>query len=146
MPLQHLDDEAQKTLRLAEKIAQKAGLEYVGTEHILLAIVQQPESRGGALLLDMQVDEIRVTSKIEGLVERAKEDTWVFGRLPGSPHYRNVIANAIDEAGRLSSKQIGTVHLVLALLREQDSTAQQALSLLGVTLKSAREAAAKQKG
>jgi ATP-dependent Clp protease ATP-binding subunit ClpC len=143
MPLQHLDDEAQHAVKLAERIAHQAGLDYVGTDHVLLAVLRLADSSGARLLHRLGVDELQAAAKIDELVERSGEDTWVFGRLPGSPHYRNVIANAIDEATRLKAPRIGTVHLVLGLLREQDSTAQQALSLLGVTLKSAREAAAR---
>ena len=65
-------------------------------------------------------------------------------RLPGSPHYRNVLAHAIDEATQLEAQQIGSEHLLLALLREKGSTAQRVLSKLGFTLKTCRAQILKQ--
>ena len=72
--------------------------------------------------------------------KRAKEDTWVFGRLPGSPHYRNVIERAMEVAEQLESKSIGSAHLLLALYHDKESTAQRTLTGLGVPHKKCRDA------
>lgn len=83
---------------------------------------------------------------VEDFVQSAKEDTWVFGRLPGSPNYRRVIELAIEEAAQLESKLIGSEHLLLALLHEKGTTGQRALAKLGVTLKSCRAEILRQLG
>ena len=140
MPLQHLDAPAQAIVDLANKIAREYELEYVGTEHVLLAILRHGDNLGARVLEGFGADEGTVKEKVDELVHRSLEDTWVFGRLPGSPHFRNVIARAIEEAGQLESKVIRSEHLLLALLREKDSTAQIALAQLGVTLKPCRDA------
>ncbi len=139
MPLRHLDGNAKTVVDLANDIAHEHGLEYVSTEHILLALLRHNAGLGARVLERLGVSEQKARKAIDQIVERSKEDTWVFGRLPGSPHYRKVIEIAIDEANQLESRQIGTEHLLLALLREKHTTAQQALTLLGLTLPRCRE-------
>lgn len=124
--------------KVAQEIAYEFGLDYVGTEHILLGILRHNQGVGAQVLAALGVDERKARKKVEELMQRAKEDTWVFGRLPGSPHYRNVVALAIDEATQLEAKEIGSEHLLLGLLREEGSTAQTVLAELGVTLRKCR--------
>ena len=93
------------------------------------------------LFIASDTGECHSRAEIERLMQRDKEDTWVFGRLPGSPHYKNVMALAIDEATQLAAKEIGSEHLLLSLLREKGSAGQRALANLGVTLKACREEA-----
>lgn len=125
--------------RVAQEIAKEFGLDFVGTEHILLAILRHNKGIGAEVLHGFGLDEHVVRGDVEVMMQRAKEDTWVLGRLPGSPHYRNVVALAIDEAAQLEARNIGTEHLLLGLLREEGSTAQRVLDQRGVTLKTCRE-------
>ena len=53
-------------------------------------------------------------------------------RLPGTPHFRNVVATAIEQARQMESKEVCTEHLLLALLREKGSVAYRALKQLGI--------------
>jgi ATP-dependent Clp protease ATP-binding subunit ClpC len=137
-------DAATIVKKVAQEIAYEFELDYVGTEHILLAILRHGKGAGFEVLTGFDVTENRARKTVEDVLKRDMEDTWVFGRLPGSPHYRNVLAHAIDEATQLDASQIGSEHLLLALLREKGSTAQRVLSKLGVTLKSCRSAVLKQ--
>ena len=137
-------ERARKVMGLARQEAVRFNHDYIGTEHILLAILRYGEGIGAKVLAGFGIDENRARDTVEEVLKRDMEDTWVFGRLPGSPHYRNVLAHAIDEATQLEAKQIGSEHLLLALLREQGSTAQRVLSKLGVTLKRCRAAVLKQ--
>ena len=138
MPLPRLDTDADAVLKLANEIAHEFELEYVGTEHILLAILRHGRGLGPKVLQAFKVDEARARAEIDKLLQRDKEDTWVFGRLPGSPNYKNVMALAIDEATQLEAKAIGSEHLLLSLLREKGSAGQRALYKLGVSLKACR--------
>ena len=88
--------------------------------------------------------EKKVRQAVEDQLKRDMEDTWVFGRLPGSPHYRNVVEHAINEATQLEAQKIGSEHLLLALLREEGSTAQRVLAKFGIDLKNCRAAVLKQ--
>jgi ATP-dependent Clp protease ATP-binding subunit ClpA len=140
MPYLRLDADADQIVKkLAQQIAQELGLDFVGTEHILLAILRHNKGVGAEVLSDFGVDEPRVRREIERLMKKGKEDTWVLGRLPGSPHYRNVVALAIDEATQLESQRIGSEHLLLGLLREKGSTAQRVLEKFGLTLANCRK-------
>lgn len=140
MPYPRLDADADLIVKkIAQEIAYEFGLDFVGTEHILLAVLRHGNGVGAEVLRDFGLDEAKVRKAVEAMMQRDKEDTWVFGRLPGSPHYRNVVALAIDEATQLESRQIGPEHLLLGLLREQGSTAQRVLEELGVTLEGCRK-------
>lgn len=140
MPYPRLDADCEQIVRqVAQEIAKEFGLDFVGTEHILLAILRRNKGVGAEVLHGFGLDEHLVRADVEEIMQRAKEDTWVLGRLPGSPHYRNVVALAIDEAAQLEAKEIGTEHLVLGLLREEGSTAQRVLDQRGVTLKECRQ-------
>lgn len=135
MSYPRLDGNADAIIRkVAEEIAREFDLDYVGTEHILLAILRHGLGVGAEVLKGLGLDEFRIRREVEHILQHDKEDTWVLGRLPGTPHYRNVVALAIDEATQLESKQIGSEHLLLALLRETGSVAQRVLAKLGVTL------------
>lgn len=140
MSYPRLNADADNTLKtVAQQIAYEFELDYVGTEHVLLAILRSNQGAGATVLKKLGVTEKKARLEVERALARDMEDTWVFGRLPGSPHYRNVVSLAIDEATQLEAKEIGTEHLLLALLREEGSTAQRVLATLGVTLKNCRE-------
>lgn len=139
MPYPSLDKHADHILKnVAQRVAYEHDLDYVGTEHILLAILRHNQGIGAKVLRRFQISEQRAAEEIKRIVEQDMDDTWVFGRLPGSPHYRNVVALAIDEAAQLESPHIGSEHLLLALLRERGSTAARVLEALGVKLENAR--------
>ena len=117
MPMQHLDSNARAIVKLADDIAHEYELDYVGTEHILLAILRHNQGLGARVLRELGVAEENARRAVDHLVQRSKEDTWVFGRLPGSPHYRKVIESAIEEANQLEAKLIGSEHLLCAAAR-----------------------------
>lgn len=146
MPLQHLDADADEVMKSAQQIAREYDLDYVGTEHVLLAILRNGECMGARLLSALGVDEAKGRAAVDELIQKSKEDTWVLGRLPGSPHFKNVIVLAIEAATKLESKNVGTEHLLLALMREQGCVADRALNALGVTIKSATDEIVRQLG
>jgi ATP-dependent Clp protease ATP-binding subunit ClpC len=128
---------------MANTIAHEYEQEYVGTEHLLLAIARDGAGPAVDFLKSQRVDEVRLKETIDRLIKQSMEDTWVFGRLPGTPHFRNVMAGAISEAGKLGSKQIEIEHLFLGLLSEKGSVAESALADLGITFSLAQKEIAK---
>jgi len=122
----------EKVVKLSQQIAREYEQDYVGTEHLLLAILREGTGVGCALLADAGVGYSRTKVVVDKLMKASMEDTWVFGRLPGTPHFRNVMAVAIEEARQFESKRVCTEHLLLALAREDGSVAQSALHELGV--------------
>ena len=134
-----LNADADAIVKLANTIAHEYEQEYVGTEHILLAVLDYEKSVGAAVLKKLGLSAEKARATLKDLLQKDKEDTWVFGRLPGSPHFKNVMALAIDEATQLESKEIGSEHLLLALLREEGSTAQRVLAKAKITLDACRK-------
>jgi len=128
-----------EVIRLANEIARAFDLEYVGTEHILLAIARVNKGIGAQVLAKRGITNERLHDEIDKLVENRKEETWVFGRLPGTPHFRNVVATAIDQCQQLEAKELCTEHLLLALLKEVGCTGYKALKNLGLTYEKVRK-------
>ncbi len=127
-----LSERAGNVVKLAHDVAREYDQEYVGTEHVLLAIVREGTGIGAKVLAARQISESKLRETIDTLVKKSMEETWVFGRLPGTPHFRNVVAAAIDQARQLESKEVCTEHLLLALLHEEGSVAHKALKDLGI--------------
>lgn len=134
-----LSPRVHRVVKLGEEIAREYEQEYVGTEHVLLAISREGTGLGARILEQGGATEDRIRREVEKLVKASLEDTWVFGRLPGSPHFKNVVARAIEEARELNSREVCTEHLLLALLAEKGCVAQAALKDLGFNTKSVRE-------
>lgn len=119
-------------IKVSQQVARDYEQDYVGTEHLLLAILQEGTGVGAAILKERGITLGNAKTAVDKLVKKSLEDTWVFGRLPGTPHFRNVMAVAIEEARQLESKVVCTEHLLLALAREDGSVAQAALQELGL--------------
>ncbi len=121
----------ERVVRASQRIARDYGQDYVGTEHLLLAILEEGTGTAVEILNELGIDLSKVKQQVDRLVRESLEDTWVFGRLPGSPHFRNVMAKAIEEARQLESKVVCAEHMLLALAREEGSVAHAALAALG---------------
>ena len=143
---QRLSETAKNVLKLAEQIAQRDQQEYVGTEHVLLAIVEHSLGIGAQVLQNCSISTTAVKERIDTLIKGSMEETWVFGRLPGTPHFKQVIANAIEEAEKARDTKVGTEYLLLGLLREKGSIAERALRQLGLNLDLARKKVAQLQG
>ena len=128
-----------KVIKLANQIARELDREYVGTEHVLLAILREGTGVGAAVLRGRGVSADRLLAEAEKWIKVQSEDTWVFGRLPGTPHFKNVIARAIEQCQQLGAKEVCTEHILLALAHEQGSVAQKTLESLGIAFADLRE-------
>jgi len=122
-----------EVMKLANVVAREYEQEYVGTEHVLLAIRREGSGVGAKVLAKRGITEEKLRHEIDLLVKKRLEETWVFGRLPGTPHFRNVMANAIQQCQQLESKELCTEHVLLALLQERGSVAYKALKNLGLS-------------
>jgi len=140
MSLRRLDAKARAIVNLANDIAHEWDLEFVGTEHVLLAILRHNGSLGAQVLTKLGITEEKARARVDELVQRGKEDTWVFGRLPGSPFFQNVIERALTVADQLKAQSVSGEHLLLALFQDKESIASRTLTSLGVTLKKCRDA------
>ncbi len=131
-------DRARKVMALANQEAQRFNHEYIGTEHILLGLVKEGSGVGANVLKNLNVDLRRVRLEVERLVKSGPEMV-TMGKLPQTPRAKRVIEYAIEEARNLNHNYVGTEHLLLGLLREQDGVAAQVLMNLGLRLEDVRE-------
>ncbi len=136
---EHLNKRLERVIKTAHEIAREYEQEYVGTEHLLLAIARESDGVASKVLADAGATADRAKAVVDKLIKNSLEDTWVFGRLPGTPHFRNVMAKAIEEARKLGSHEISTEHLLIGLLLEKGSVGYEALKSLGLTPKAVRE-------
>src|SRR5262249_26029426 len=128
---EHLSKNVERVIKVANEVAREYEQDYVGTEHVLLAIAREGTGLGGKVLMALKIDEFKLKKAIDQLIKKSMEDTWVFGRLPGTPHFRNVMAKAIEEAQKFKSREVCTEHVLLALATEKGSVGEAALVELG---------------
>jgi len=131
-------DRARKVMALANQEAQRFNHEYIGTEHILLGLVKEGSGVGANVLRNLDVDLRKVRLEVEKHV-KSGPDMVTMGKLPQTPRAKKVIEYAIEEARALNHNYVGTEHLLLGILREQDGVAAQVLMNLGLKLEEVRE-------
>jgi len=131
-------DRARKVMALANQEAQRFNHEYIGTEHMLLGLVKEGSGVGANVLKNVDVDLHKVRMEVEKQV-KSGPDMVTMGKLPQTPRAKKVIEFAIEEARALNHNYVGTEHLLLGLLREQDGVAAQVLMNLGLKLDDVRE-------
>jgi DNA-binding transcriptional regulator YhcF (GntR family) len=131
-------ERVRKVLAMTREEAQRLRHEYVGTEHILLAIMLDRGCTGAAVLQDLGADLPRIRRRIEKMVKEGRAAPPPDARLPYTSRAKKVLELAMAEAQELNHSHVGTEHLVLGLLREERGIAAQVLALAGVTLDAAR--------
>ena len=125
-------------MALANQEAQRFNHEYIGTEHILLGLVKEGSGVGATVLKNLDVDIKKLRLEIEKLV-KSGPDMVTMGKLPQTPRAKKVIEYAIEEARSLNHNYVGTEHILLGLLRENDGIAAQVLMNLGLKLEDVRQ-------
>jgi ATP-dependent Clp protease ATP-binding subunit ClpC len=130
-------DRARKVMSLARQEAERLNHDYIGTEHILLGLVHEGSGVAANVLENLEVDLEKVRLEVEKLVKPAP-DVVTMGQLPFTPRAKKVLEYAIDEARALDHNYVGTEHLLLGLLREQEGLAAQVLMNLALKLEEVR--------
>ena len=136
---ERLTDRARKVMALANQEAKRFKHEYIGTEHILLGLVNEGSGVGANVLKNLNVDLTRMRAEVEKLVKPGADSTPTADRLPQTPRAKKVIEYAIEEACDLGHGQVGTEHFLLGLLRESDGVAAHVLTNLGIDLRGTRQ-------
>jgi hypothetical protein len=131
-------DRARKVMQMANEEAIRFRHEYIGTEHILLALVAEGSGVAANALKNLDVDLGKVRRQVEMIVQRGPDELELMP-MPATPRAKKVIEFAIEEARALNHNFVGTEDLLLGLLRESEGVAAQVLMNLGVRLNDARE-------
>ena len=131
-------DRARKVMQLANQEAQRFNHEYIGTEHVLLGLVKEGSGVAANVLKNLDVDLRKIRLEVEKLVQSGPEMV-TMGKLPQTPRAKKVIEYSMEEARNLNHNYVGTEHILLGLLREQEGVAAQVLMNLGLKLEDVRE-------
>ena len=130
MEYQRFTQGAQQALNYAQENAKKMGQNYVGTEHLLLGLLQAEEGGAAQALKSQGVTVKAVQDLIERIVGRGN---YVFTQaFDFTPRTKRVIQVSAVIARQMGHSYIGTEHLLLAILNEEDTVAARILAELGV--------------
>lgn len=125
-------------MALAKQDAQRFGYDQIGTEHILLGFLKESSGVGPNALGSLDVDLSKVLLEVEKLV-KSGVGRVASRRLPYAPQSKKASEHAIEEARGLQHNYVGTEHLLLGLLREQDGVAARILLNFGLELEDVRQ-------
>ncbi len=131
-------DRARKVMQLANQEAQRFNHEYIGTEHVLLGLIKEGSGVAANVLKNLDIDLRKIRLEVEKLVQSGP-DMVTMGKLPQTPRAKKVIEFSMEEARNLNHNYVGTEHILLGLLREQEGVAAQVLMNLGLKLEDVRE-------
>jgi ATP-dependent Clp protease ATP-binding subunit ClpA len=131
-------DRARKVMVLANQEAQFFNHSYIGTEHILLGLVKEGVGVAAHVLKNLDVGLRRIRLEVEKIVQRGP-GIVIPDRLPQTPRAKKVIEYAVEEARNHNHNYVGTEHLLLGLLREQEGVAAVVLYRLGLTTERVRQ-------
>ena len=140
-------EKARMVLIMAQEEAKGFRHHSVGTEHILLGLIMEQDGIAGKTLRQFSVTEVDIREEIEhftgyGTMKYLSKNAI----LPYSPRAKQAITFATDEARRMGSALVGTEHLLLGLLREEDILSSKILSNLDINLNKARQIVLKKIG
>ena len=125
--------QAQEALGLAVGVAETLNHGYVGTEHLLIGLLQEGTGVAAKVLEENGVEEDRVIELVSQLIA-PNPTVQTADRTAYTPRARRVIENSYREAVRFKAAQIGTEHILIDMLREGDCVASRLLNTIGVNI------------
>lgn len=129
---------AVRALKFAQYEAQEMEQNYIGTEHLLLGLVHEPESVAARALSEIGLDLDTVREHAISVV--GEEDSEASDNPYYTPNAKRVMQMALEEAQGLGHNYVGTEHILLGLMRENDNIAARVLTSLGADEHLVREA------
>jgi len=133
----NFSERVQEVIRLSREEALRLGHDYIGTEHILLGIIREAHGIAVTILNNLNVDLIQLKKSIEDSV-KSVGGTLTIGNIPLTKQAEKVLKITQIEAKIYKSNVIGTEHILLSLLRDEENIATQILHQFQVTYESAR--------
>ena len=133
----NFSNRVQDVIRLSREEAIRLGHDYIGTEHLLLGIIREGEGIAVKILRNLGADLYKIKKAIEDTV-RSSGTTLTIGQIPLTKQAEKVLKITYLEAKLYKSDVIGTEHLLLSLLRDEDNIAAQILNQFSVTYDAVR--------
>lgn len=131
-------DRGRKIIILAREEAERHQNDYLGTEHVLLAILRDGEGAPLIVLKKMGLSPEQIRMEVERNLPSGGV-TLTYGEIPFTPRVKKVIEYAIEEAKLLGHNFVSSEHLLLGLVREEDGIGGKILRSLGANLLTARQ-------
>lgn len=128
----NFSNRVQDVIRLSREEAIRLGHDYIGTEHLLLGIIREGEGIAVKIFKNLNVDNEKIKKAVEETV-RQSGGTLTVGNIPLTKQAEKVLKITYLEAKLFKSDVIGTEHLLLSILREDDNLAAQILQQFNVT-------------
>ncbi|MFA7420719.1 MAG: ATP-dependent Clp protease ATP-binding subunit [Melioribacteraceae bacterium] len=133
----NFSERVQEVIRLSREEALRLGHDYIGTEHLLLGIIREGQGVAVRILRNLEVDLVKLKKAIEDTV-RTSGGTLTIGNIPLTKQAEKVLKITQIESKIYKSDVIGTEHILLSLLRDEDNIATQILHQFVVTYDNAR--------
>ena len=127
---------AKKSMNCARVAAQRFNHNYLGTEHILLGLLEVSECCALKILAAVRVDPVALRGEVERLI-KAGPSLESPGQIPFTARAKKVLELSMESAGRMKDTYIGTAHILLGLIDEGEGVAARALKDAGLTSESA---------
>ena len=131
-------DRARRVVVFAQDEARGLNHNWIGTEHLLLAVIREGQGVGAKALEAMQISLDAARQQVESIIGRGQEPVG-DGHIAFTPRAKKVLELSLREALQLGHNYIGTEHILLGLIREGDGVAAQVLVNLGSDLNRARQ-------
>ncbi len=126
-------DNARRVLSRARQEAQKFRHDHIGTEHILLGLIEVKDGVGAEILRHRNINLKAAKAEVQKMVTPGNPESGeTFIALPRTTHAHELIDDAVEEARTLKHNFIGTEHLLLALLYEKEGRGAKILAQLGL--------------
>jgi ATP-dependent Clp protease ATP-binding subunit ClpC len=136
-PFERFTERAKKVLALAQKEAEEAHHGYIGTEHLLIALLREANGLAAPALKNLGVELDRVRGAVHAVLS-GQAPTQPPTTVAPTVRVKRVVEISFEEARRMGHNYVGTEHLLLGLLIEGEGIAARVLADLGVTLDTAR--------
>ena len=133
-------ERAQSVIQLARQEAARLGHDHISTGHLLLGLIREGEGTAITFVRDIDVDLEEMETELESIMEN-KGRSPAIGQLQLTSGANNALRMAAEESENMGHKYIGTEHLLLGLIREQEGVASRTLVKAGIDLSKARSAA-----
>ena len=131
-------ERAKKVLENAQAEARFFKQDSVATEHLLLALIKEQKGIASKVLKQLNIDEVLVFDEVEQITQYGNKKSRKEDLLPYSPRTKQILSYASMEAKRVNAPSIGTEHMLLALIRDEEVLGSRVLTNLDVNLNKVR--------